>query len=73
MNLTQLEFLRAVMAEMEKTREDYQAYPESFETDCNSCWSRRRNPQQAAAELIVNYGWLDRPVKISPKKRYPSK
>jgi len=68
MKLTQLEYLRAVTVEMEKTREEHQRYPESFETDCNACWSRRRNPQQAAAELVVNYGWLDMPVMVRQKK-----
>jgi hypothetical protein len=64
LKLTQLDYLRAVRAEMEKTREDHQSYLESFETDCNACWDRRRNPQQAATELVVIYGWLDIPVKI---------
>jgi hypothetical protein len=68
MKLTQLEYLRAVIVEMEKIREIQQEYPTSFETDCNACWSRRRNPQQAAAELAVNYGWLDWVVKNRQKK-----
>lgn len=68
MKLTQLEYLRAVTVEMEKIRKDHQSYPERFESDCNACWSRRRNPQQAAAELIVNYGWLDVPIKVRQKK-----
>jgi hypothetical protein len=63
MELTELSYCNAVKSEMRKIRKEHPEYPDSFKSDCKSRWLRQMNQQKAAAELIVNYGWLDRPVK----------
>ena len=68
MDMTQISYHKAVTTEMEKIRRDHQIYPVRFKSDCNACWLRQLNPQMAAAELVVNYGWLDRPVKIRQRE-----
>jgi hypothetical protein len=68
MDMTQISYHKAVTTEMEKIRRDHQIYPVRFKSDCNACWLRQLNPLMAAAELVVNYGWLDRPVKIRQRE-----
>jgi hypothetical protein len=69
MKLTELSYCNAVKSEMRKIRRDHPDYPDHFKSDCKSRWLRQMNHQKAAAELIVNYGWLDRPVKTRRRIR----
>lgn len=69
MELTEIGYCKAVKSEMKKIRKDHPEYPDNFKFDCKSRWLRQMSQQKAAAELVVNYGWLDRPVKTIKRIR----
>jgi hypothetical protein len=73
MELTELSYCNAVKSEMKKIRKDHPEYPDNFKADCKSRWLSQMSQQKAAAELIVNYGWLDRPVKTRKRIRFTLK
>lgn len=71
MNVTEDRYCNAIKLEMKKLRWIHPEYPESFQSDCNAYRLKKKSPEVAAAELCINYGWMDRPVKIRIRKKKP--